>query len=154
MRKLTEEHKRKIGLANSIALKGKKRPRAVIEKIRATHLKFKFNWKGGKPKCLDCGKEVSYAAKICVQCLGKRQRSENNPFWKGTQAKYTAIHMWLYSNFGKPKICEICGKKRKMMHWANISGLYKRIRSDWMRLCVPCHKRYDLNRLKGQTNED
>ena len=39
------------------------------------------NWKGGKPKCLDCGKQLSnYGIKRCVACakLGK-----NNPAWKG-----------------------------------------------------------------------
>src|SRR6266487_540488 len=29
------------------------------------------NWKGGKPKCLDCQKEVSYTSKRCKSCAAK-----------------------------------------------------------------------------------
>ena len=46
--------------------------------------------------------------------------------------------------------CEKCGKDGllgKKIHWANISGEYKRDLFDYMRLCVPCHKRYDLERI-------
>ena len=32
---------------------------------------------------------------------------------------------------------------KKMYHWANISKSYKRNRNDWLRLCVPCHMKYD-----------
>lgn len=38
-----------------------------------------YNWKGGKPKCLDCGKEIAYGAKHCSSCakLGNRNNSWN-----------------------------------------------------------------------------
>lgn len=29
------------------------------------------------------------------------------------------------------------------MHWANISGKYLRDITDWVRLCVSCHKYFD-----------
>src|SRR3990167_4389735 len=40
------------------------------------------NWKGGKPKCLDCGKRVSsYIAKRCITCNGKFFSGENCTFF-------------------------------------------------------------------------
>ena len=57
------------------------------------------------------------------------------------------LHEWVVRRLGKPSKCEFCGtmEKRKY-HWANKSGEYKRDLNDWLRLCVPCHKKYDLSR--------
>lgn len=33
------------------------------------------NYKGGKPKCLDCGKEISYIAKRCNSCANKGNKN-------------------------------------------------------------------------------
>ena|SRR3990167_5050758 len=55
---------------------------------------------------------------------------------------YRGLHNWVERELGKPSLCAICGDDyRRMYHWANISGEYKRELSDWRRLCVPCHKR-------------
>lgn len=82
--KFTIEHKKKI----SLALKGRKHSQNIKDKISQA-LKGNIpwnknkkvsqiagqknpNWKGGKPKCLDCGKIVSsYGCKRCQQCNGK-----------------------------------------------------------------------------------
>ena len=70
-----------------------------------------------------------------------------NVNWKGDDASYFAKHLWVSSHFGKPVGCESCGTKEdRIYQWANISKEFKRERSDWMRLCIPCHKRYDLAR--------
>ena len=66
--------------------------------------------------------------------------------WKGEEAGYRAIHIWVQNKLGKPRFCENCGKKglrHRQYHWANISKKYKRLLSDWKRLCVKCHKKYD-----------
>lgn len=70
---------------------------------------------------------------------------ENHPLWKGDDVKYGAVHSWIYRHFGKPNKCEECGKiaYKNKMHWANISGKYKRDRSDWKRLCTSCHYKMD-----------
>ena len=69
--------------------------------------------------------------------------------WKGNNASYAAKHIWVKYHYGSPQHCDICGiSEERMYHWANISGEYKRERSDWLRLCVPCHKRADLKRRK------
>ena len=74
---------------------------------------------------------------------------ENNPMWKGDNAGYGAIHDWLKLHFGKPQFCEHCGKTEVGFYeWANISKKHKRDRTDWLRLCVSCHHKYDESRKK------
>lgn len=74
-----------------------------------------------------------------------------NGMWKGDQASYHAKHMWIAYHYGKPKKCENCGTTEdRMYHWANISREYRRERSDWLRLCVPCHKGNDIKALGGK----
>jgi len=73
--------------------------------------------------------------------------NEENINWKGDDASYFAKHIWANNHFGKPRFCEHCKcSNRKMYHWANISNKGYRDRNDWIRLCVPCHKKFDLNR--------
>ena len=76
-----------------------------------------------------------------------------HPQWKGNKVGYDALHDWVYKKLGAPMICEKCGKVCKTnheIHWANRSRKYKRIKDDWLRLCVPCHKNYDsqINKYK------
>lgn len=72
---------------------------------------------------------------------------DKNTNWKGDKASYFAIHMWVSSHYGRPSECEHCGTTvKRMYNWANISQQYKRDRSDWKRLCVSCHKKYDLTK--------
>lgn len=74
--------------------------------------------------------------------------SEENGMWKGVEASLAAKHAWVVRRLGKPNKCEHCGTtKKRMYHWSNISGSYLRDISDYQRLCVPCHKKFDLNRL-------
>jgi hypothetical protein len=80
--------------------------------------------------------------------------NEKNHLWKGDKASLIAKHTWVVRRLGKPQHCEHCKtKEKRMYHWANISGKYKRDLTDWKRLCVPCHKRYDLGKL-GTSNLD
>lgn len=74
---------------------------------------------------------------------------ENHYLWKGDDVGYSGLHKWVRTWLGKPESCIKCGEKNKMIHWANVSGEYKRELHDWMRLCVSCHKKYDLKRLKN-----
>ena len=67
-------------------------------------------------------------------------RGELSPRWKGNKVGYNALHTWINSRLGKPKICSNCGTtKAKQYHWANISNKYKREFTDWKRLCTSCH---------------
>lgn len=85
-----------------------------------------------------------------------RTQKEKHPQWKGDAVKYSGLHMWVESVLGKPMICWSCGDdNRKKYDWANISGLYKRIKDDWMRLCRSCHKNYDISgKQKNEQNHN
>lgn len=78
-------------------------------------------------------------------------RRETHGQWKGDAAGYRAKHTWMAVEFGQPALCEHCGATdKKRYHWANISGEYKRIRSDWKRLCVSCHVKFDGSTTKNR----
>lgn len=66
--------------------------------------------------------------------------------WKGDEVSYNGLHQWIRKHLGKPNTCKHCGRSNlsgRFIQWANISHKYKRDFSDWIRLCVPCHKKYD-----------
>ena len=64
--------------------------------------------------------------------------------WKGDDAGYHALHKWIIAQKGKPNMCELCGTKDSTRYeWANKSREYKRDFSDWMRLCISCHRKMD-----------
>jgi hypothetical protein len=72
--------------------------------------------------------------------------NEKNGRWKGLDVSYGALHTWIREHFGSPTSCEKCSRKNLTggkIHWANISKKYLRIRSDWIRLCAKCHKKFD-----------
>lgn len=67
--------------------------------------------------------------------------------WKGENVGYCALHIWVKKHLGQPTKCEHCekdGLTGHQIHWANKSGEYKRDLTDWLRLCVKCHRKYDL----------
>lgn len=75
--------------------------------------------------------------------IGK-YRGENGPNWRGNKIQYWGLHDWIRSKKGKPQKCELCGTTKKRQYdWANKTGEYKRVLSDWMRVCVPCHRKHD-----------
>jgi len=60
---------------------------------------------------------------------------------------YDAIHWWLRSRFGRPRICEgtNCTKKSKIFEWAlKPSCKYEKKRSSFLRLCSSCHYKMDI----------
>ena len=76
---------------------------------------------------------------------------EKNGMWKGDGVGRPALHRWVDRKLGRPSRCDFCGTtKLRRYHWANKSGEYKRVLTDWLRLCVPCHKKYDLARFKDK----
>ena len=75
--------------------------------------------------------------------------NEKHPNWKGDGVSYAGLHIWINKKLGKPKHCAYCGRNDdRMYHWANISKSYKRELSDWIRLCVPCHSRFDRGEIQ------
>lgn len=75
--------------------------------------------------------------------------------WKGGEAGYDALHDWVNRNLGKPDTCEKCGKSGltgRSIHWANKDHTYKRNLTDWIRLCMRCHVKYDIENNNRPNN--
>ena len=63
--------------------------------------------------------------------------------WKGDAANYSALHLRVQTERGRPSLCEECGTtSAKRFEWANISGRYEDV-ADYRRLCCSCHHRMD-----------
>lgn len=63
--------------------------------------------------------------------------------FKETGFSYIALHQWVRRKLGTPHLCTVCGITNGKFQWANKSGEYKRDLSDWIRLCIKCHRKYD-----------
>lgn len=117
-------------------------------------------WNSKKRKtdyvCNQCGNQTSpvKGVELCQPCEVKRRKGEKHPMWKGALVSYRSLHKWVERELGKPTSCESCSKfgEGHNMHWANISGEYKREVSDWMRLCPQCHKDFDLQKSTFNKN--
>lgn len=73
-------------------------------------------------------------------------RGSRNAAWKGENAGYNAMHYWVKKRLGPASNCENCGTKDTYRYeWANMSGEYQRDLSDWVSLCVRCHRWIDNN---------
>ena len=68
--------------------------------------------------------------------LGKK-----NPMWRGDDAGYSALHIWVNNNWDKPEFCELCNVNTAY-EWAS-RGRYTRNREDWYCLCRSCHMESD-----------
>lgn len=101
-------------------------------------------------QCGHCGKNIetypSQNKKFCNnECRNedyRNRRGSETSAWRGDEASYSAIHKWVNKHFNKPTKCKQCGNDR-YIDWANVSGEYKRIESDWIPLCRSCHFYYD-----------
>lgn len=72
--------------------------------------------------------------------------------FKGTLAEYRAIHRWAEKTLGTPMACDNCDSDNMARYeWANISGEYKQDKTDWLRLCISCHRKMDST--KGYKTE-
>lgn len=112
-----------------------------------------YKYKGGKPKCLTCKKELStYNLGHCNNCKGLLNMDDNNKQWK-EDAGYRSIHYWVRTHKGKPTFCFIreisiaigqdvtpCGKRYE---WASLSHKAKRDSDDYVSLCSRHHRDYD-----------
>jgi|WetSurMetagenome_2_1015567.scaffolds.fasta_scaffold02103_7 hypothetical protein len=70
-------------------------------------------------------------------------KGENHYLWKGDNVGYEALHHWIKRNMKKPAECVYCGEDQKRIEWASISHHAKRDLTDYIPLCVTCHREYD-----------
>lgn len=122
---LTEEHKKKISIANT----GKIFSKEHNEKIRLAKI----------------GTKRSEETKMKMSIMRKgKYLGEESSRWKGDNVGYGALHDWVKRRLDCPKICSQCEDlNAKKYEWHNVSGNYKRDLSDWTRLCNRCHKIID-----------
>lgn len=161
-RKQTPEH-----IAKRVAkLKGKKRSPEICEKfkqVRRALPSFRkgkhypneqgenaSHWRGGKPHCKDCGKEISYGHTRCRDDFVKHT-------WKGQNVHIETLHQWIKCHKPKVELCECCGTKPPY-DCVNISGKYLRDINDYEWLCRRCHMLKDgrleaLRKRSGKTWE-
>ncbi len=132
-RKLSEEHRARIGVSNI----GKHRePKKPQQGFQIGHKKF-------------IGAGVKKGERL----------NEKHPLWKENGVSLSGLHAWVERKLGKPDTCEHCkktGLKGHKIHWANKYHTYQRSLEDWLRLCVSCHRIYDFRynnyQLKRRTN--
>jgi 5-methylcytosine-specific restriction endonuclease McrA len=112
------------------------------------------NWKGGKPKCLVCGKLlIRYSAKHC-RLHTPANRAENHHSWKGGITplnekirKSLKYKLWRRAVYERDNYtCVWCGKWGGRLHADHIKpfSLYPESRFDLNNgrtLCKSCHKR-------------
>lgn len=75
------------------------------------------------------------------------QAGEKNHMWRGETAQYQALHLRVEATRGKPSECSRCGTTDPHLRyeWANLTGRYDDT-ADYERMCVSCHRRYDIAR--------
>ena len=159
--RLSIEHRKKISLSSLGNLyrtgkpawnKGKKLTYTVWNKGIKTGIVPKSAYKKGhipySKKVAGLGIMESWNKGLQVLSMA----GQNHFAWKGDEVSYRTLHKWVERNLGKIDRCEECGNeslKHRQYHWSNVSGNYKRIISDWRRLCVKCHKTFDAKRAKS-----
>lgn len=81
---------------------------------------------------------------IKARVAAKRdQWGANNHAWKGDEAGYQALHCRLYSRFGKPGHCNVCGTTdAPAFDYANLTGNYADL-DDYAPMCRSCHHKFD-----------
>lgn len=107
-----------------------------------------YRWKGGKPKCLICGKEIAYGAVHCSSCSKLGEKNNN---WNGGVSFEPYPISW--KEILKQSIrqrdgnaCRICGKKPATdCHHID----YNKDNCDTnnlITLCHICHSKTNYNR--------
>lgn len=122
--------------------------------------------------CKTCGTEYSgYGMKYCTsKCQprdyynGSAKIAANKHYnWKGDDASYFAIHIWINKEWGKAKKCEntecVYPRKNAARSWVRSpkrfewalkrDRSYTRNREDYYQLCKSCHAKYDYGLSVG-----
>lgn len=116
---------------------------------RIVSRKIREKFKGKRPPWLKSYPEISRKNSPFVK--GHQYTvGEKHPSWKGDKVGKSGLHEWMRRRLGKPNYCEHCKiTESRRYEWANKSRKYKRDLTDWIRLCVPCHRKYDQTLKNG-----
>ena len=84
-----------------------------------------------------------------VHSMKGKNKGKNQWMWMGDNVGYLALHSWVARWKGKANHCEVCGiSEKRTYHWANIDHKYRRVLEDYISMCVPCHRKYDIKNNK------
>ncbi len=127
------------------------------QRIKKTSGENSHNWKGGKPKCIDCGKELGdYKSKRCPSCQGKISRSGENKkcpvcekiFWvkpsaqerRETCSKRCLNKLWIRTEKfkGENNASWLGGKSFEPYGIEFNEALKEKIRKKFNRMCFEC----------------
>lgn len=143
-------------------------PQCGKEKYRSLSL-IRQGVKYCSPKCSNASRKGKIPKNIEYARSRSQMQKGHEPFvkygedhwaYQKENPSYRAVHAWIVKKYGKAKQCENTkcvyprkDRRGKMMiepksyQWANISGEYKRDRSDFKELCASCHKLFDLHKI-------
>lgn len=113
-----------------------------------------YRWKGGKPKCIDCGEVVAgFYAKRCFPCYSKQAVGENAAHWQGGITPEKAkirnskqMSEWRKAVFNRDDYtCQICKSRGVHLHAHHVIpfAVDESLRFDignGQTLCKECHK--------------
>ncbi len=95
----------------------------------------------------------SHRQRVSASLVGKF--GERSRRWKGNNATYAAIHMWVKKHWGMPDHCDFCHcEQASRFEWCNKDKQYRRVREDWIQLCPSCHGRFDHALLREKLYGD
>ncbi|MEU1596153.1 hypothetical protein ABZ468_25670 [Streptomyces sp. NPDC005708] len=78
------------------------------------------------------------------RAVPRDQRGAANNNWRTQTANYYTLHGRVSAARGTPSLCSVCGTTEASHYeWANLTGAYDDV-DDYARMCVPCHRRFDL----------
>ncbi len=118
-------------------------------------------WNGGKPKCIDCGKQlVNYNSKRCNECYRKYNRGKNHQSWKGgITGLYEQIRhclkyrQWVSDCLSRDNhTCQVCGKNHcyvEVHHIKSFAGIIKEYKIKSLDEAIDCQELWNIN--NGQT---
>lgn len=76
----------------------------------------------------------------------RNQRGDKNGNWGGTNVTYSALHIRVEKDRGKPSYCEMCGTNELSIRyeWACTGDYYDT--NSYMRMCAKCHRNFDKSK--------
>lgn len=120
-------------------------------------------WRGGLPKCADCGKDISRSRKRCNPCRRAFARQENHYNWQGGITKISVsirnsfpYKQWRKSVFERDKYtCQECGQVGGKLEADHIKpfAYFPESRlslENGRTLCHQCHKKTDTYLSKAR----
>ena len=96
--------------------------------------------KGGRGK---------FCSRVCFHKYFTRNfmTGKKNNLWKGKKVSYSGIHAYVRRHKANISFCELCektGLTSRQLNCASIDHKYLRDLKNWIKVCVPCHRKLDL----------